>query len=406
VRLWSGAVIVLTAAVLASCAGGSRGAPITATPPRQQDAAPQATLPSPGFLYRWGFDPGEATGLSDPAPKFKPLPAGYRIEAFASGLDRPTAIAFLPDGRLLVAEQRGAIRIVQDGRVRFPPLYEADAHHPDSVEGLSELGLVGLVASPGFDEDGYVYFYYVAAEPEQRTVLARVRVEGDRGLEYEEIFGLDAAPACCHVAGSLRFAPDGTLFVMVGDHQREPDAQEVSAPYGKVLRILPDGGVPRDNPFASDPEADPRVYAYGLRNPYDIAIDPQSGRMFATENGVVGQDAIVEVRAGANYGWPGWNLALPLDQMAAPLLFYHETHGPSGADFYRGSALAELDGTLLFCQFHGGGALHAVSFDEAGNVREDAILAPGCTSDVQTGPDGFIYFVDYVGGVIYRIVKS
>jgi glucose/arabinose dehydrogenase len=179
----------------------------------------------------------------------------------------------------------------------------------------------------------------------------------------------------------------------------------VAGVFGGVLRINPDGTVPPDNPFTARAGADQRRYAYGLRNPFDITVDPVTGRVFATENGYIGQDAVIEVKPGANYGWPGTALSVPLREVEPPLLFFHGTKGPSGIEFYRGSALPALDGTLLFCQFHQGGALHQVHLREDGTAR-DTVIAAGCTSDVLTGPDGFVYFVDYLGGVVYRIARD
>jgi glucose/arabinose dehydrogenase len=405
-RWGRGALLTLVALLFAACASSSRGAPATPSAQPSPTPLPAATLAA-GAPDRWGYDPSKPTGLVDPPSHFDALPAGYRIETVVSGLRQPTAIAFAPDGTLLVAEQSGAIRVVKNGRLQAPPLYKLPSYTPASPEGFSELGLVGLTADPDFSQNGYVYAYYSTMDPNYRTVLARITDEDGRGTDLREIFSLDlGAPPCCHIAGSLRFASDGTLFVMVGDHQQEAAAQNVGSPFGKILRINPDGTAPPDNPFVNDPQADPRVYAYGLRNPYDIAIDPKTRRVFATENGFIGQDAIIEVMPGANYGWPGYSLSLPLDQIAAPMLFYHNAIGPSGMEFYRGAALPALGGALLFCQFHQGGALHAVRFDVDGTVVGDSVIAPGCTSDVLAGPDGFVYFVDYIGGVVYRIAKG
>ena len=405
-RWWRWALIALGALLLAGCAGSSRAVPATPSPRPSPASVALPTLEQ-GVANRWGYDPSRSTGRADPPPHFAALPAGYAIETVVSGLRQPTAIAFTPDGAMLVAEQSGALRVVRDGRLESRPLYKFDSYTPMAPEGFSELGLDGLAVDPDFATNGYVYAYYSARDPDYRTVLARITDDGGRGTDLKEIFSLSvASPPCCHIAGSLRFAPDGTLFVMVGDHQQETAAQDVRSPFGKVLRINPDGMPPADNPFVTDPRADRRVYAYGLRNPYDIAIDPKTFRAYATENGFTGQDAIVEVKRGANYGWPGYALALPLSRMEQPLLFYHNPLGPSGAEFYRGSALPALDGTLLFCQFHQGGALHAVRFDRDGTPVDDAVIATGCTSDVLTGPDGFVYFVDYLGGVVYRIARQ
>lgn len=375
---------------------------------------PTSTAPAPSTNstpgqgqgpIRWGHNPMKMTGQRDPRVRFTPLPPGYRIETFVSGLRNPTSIAFMPDGRMLVAEQPGAIRVVEDGLLLPEPFYTPDVFLPD-VDYLVELGLVGITVDPDFEQNGYVYAYYTTDQPERRTVLARIRDAGGRGSDLEEILSMEAAPDCCHIAGSLRFAPDGTLFVTVGDHLMEAEAQNRGSPFGSILRINPDGSAPPDNPFADDDEADPRLYAYGLRNPFDLAIDPVAGRIVATENGFVGQDAIIEVKPGANYGWPGSGLAAPLKQIEPPLLFYHQPIGPAGAEFYRDDALPSLTGAFLFCQFNLGGALHAVTFDADGSVAEDTIIAPGCTSDVLTGPDGFIYFAEYGSGVIYRIARD
>jgi len=398
---------IASAVLLAACGSSSSGAP--ATPPTAAvtaTAAQAIPLPDREGISRWGYHPGRATGERDPPPVLSALPAGYRLETYVSGLTQPTSLAFTPDGRLLVAEQTGSVRLVEDGRLLPEPFYNADVYLPDRPGTIVELGLVGIAADPQFAQNGRVWLYYTAGEPERRTVLAHVREVDGRGRELEEVFSLDAAPECCHIAGSLRFAADGTLFVTVGDHQMETAAQDRSSPFGAVLHIKTDGSPADDNPFRNDPDADPRIYAYGLRNPFDVAVDADTGRVFATENGFLGQDAILEIVPGANYGWPGYELDVPIEQVQPPVRFYHQSIGPSGMELYEHDALPVFTGALLFCQFHQGGALHAISFNLDGSVAFDTIIAPGCTSDVTTGPDGFIYFLDYIGGVVYRIANG
>ncbi len=414
-RWWLCLAFTVGALLLAACSSGSAGTPPTPSPTSTPTLSPTATpaptpAPPPAAQgerpSRWGYDPSKPTGLRDPPPQFASLPAGYRIETVVTGLRRPTAIAFTPDGRLLVAEQAGAIRVVTDGQLEPRPFYEPNVFLPGNENAIIELGLVGITVDPEFERNRSVYVYYTTDEPARRTVLARIRDVDGRGTALQEILSLTAAPRCCHIAGSLRFAPDGTLFVTVGDHQMEDEAQNRQSPFGAILRIQRDGSIPSDNPFVGRARFDARVYAYGLRNPYDLAIDSESGRIFATENGFQGQDAIIEVKPGANYGWPGRELAVPLERIEPALLFYHEAIGPAGIEVYRSSALPALTGTLLFCQFHRGGALHAVTFAPDGSVASDTIIARQCTSDVLTGPDGFIYLVDYVEGVIRRIVAD
>ncbi len=348
---------------------------------------------------RWGYDPWEPTGKEGPQVPERALPTSYRIEKLLTGLDRPTQLATTPDGRLLVTQQAGAVRVVQDGRLLDEPFVSVDVYLPEFDDRTVELGLVGIAVDPRFEQEPYVYLYYSADQP-RRTVIARVRDEGGRGQGIEEIFSWEAEPLCCHIGGGMQFGLNDTLFVGVGEHQLPEEAQNPDSPLGTILRINRDGTWPSDNPF------DGPVFAYGLRNPYDIAIDSQTGRIFAVDNGRIGQDAVVEIKAGANYGWPGYGLAVPLEQIEWPLLFYHGPIGPSGMEFYRADALPALTGTLLFCQFHNGGALHAVTFDLSGGVAEDNIIAPGCTSDVLTGPEGNLYFLDYREGALYRIALA
>ncbi|MEX2159575.1 MAG: PQQ-dependent sugar dehydrogenase [Dehalococcoidia bacterium] len=417
---WLGIALLACALFAVACGTSSEARPPitpftnehspTGTPVSQvQQVAgtPGARLPTPSFEnpVRWGYNPREYTNVPDKLPVFRPLTAGYRIETYAAGLQRPTGMVSLPDGRLLVIEQQGEVRLIEDGVLQRDPYYVVDAYFPDSGDVI-ELGLVGITIDPDFITNRYLYVYYTTANPHRRTVLARISDQGTFATGLREIMSLDADPACCHISGSMRFAPDGTLFVAVGDHQRDADAQDIGTPFGKILRINKDGTVPRDNPFVNTQAADPRVWAFGLRNPFDFAIEPLSGRIFATENGYLGQDAVLEIKKGKNYGWPGYGLAGPLEDMEQPLLFYNEPIGPAGMELYLDAKLELLRGSLLFCQFHRGGALHAVAFDAQGELAGDSIIAPGCTSDVTTGSDGFIYFLDYVGGIVYRIASG
>jgi glucose/arabinose dehydrogenase len=420
-RLGIVGVLIALAALLAAACGGASGASPTATAPPPPPTRPESPTsaspvasalatpevpPSEEHPWRWGYNPRELPEEPDPQPRYRALPPGYRIETYASGLAQPTGLAFLPDGRLLVIEQGGTVRLIEDGAVQPQPYLTVNAYFPPREEVI-ELGLVGITVDPDFERNGYIYLYYATDRPERRTVLARVIDAGTSAAGLTEVLSLDAAPNCCHIAGSMRFAGDGTLFVSVGDHQLETDAQNIGTPFGKILRINPDGTAPDDNPFVGVDGADPRVYAYGLRNPFDFAFLPgEGGRFFATENGFFGQDAVVEIEPGANYGWPGYDISVPLAQVHGPTLFYREPVGPSGMEFYLGEALPELFGNLLFCQFHRGGALHAVTFRLDGKVDEDTIIATGCTSDVLTGPDGFVYFLDYVSGTVYRIAAG
>lgn len=397
-------VVALALAVLAGCRGGNGVAPPTPTatvaPTPTSTPEPTPTL-EPGQRRRWGFDPFQPTGLEDPPIPFEPLPPSYRIEKLVTGLDRPTQLAAASDGRLFIAEQPGRVRVVEDGRLLDEPFVTLEVFLPDLADQVVELGLTGIALDPAFEANGYVYLYYAQPEPRE-TVITRARQTADRNVEVTQILSWPGEPPCCHIGDGMRFAPDGTLLVGVGDHESPVAAQNPETPPGSILRINPDGSAPNDNPFVGDDDADPHMYAYGLRNPFDIAIDPATGRIFAGENGFFGQDAVVEIEPGANYGWPGFQLRVPEDEIEQPLTFYHQFGGLAGMEFYSSDVLSELTGSLLFCRFLGG-TLHQITFRPNGSVADERIRARNCTSDITTGPDGFLYYLDYVDGALYRL---
>lgn len=390
-------VSVAVALLAAACGSGGAQTPLAPTTTLTPLSQPEQDIEA----SRWGYNPRTATGEVDPPAQLVELPPDYHVETYVTGLTEPTALAFLPDGRMLVAEQLGTVRVVENGTLQAEPFYTANVYREHALE----LGLVGMTVDPAFEENGYAYLYYTTDDPVRRTVLARVRETDNIATNPEELLSLEIDPSCCHIAGGLRFAPDGTLFVAVGDHQVRAEAQNRGSPFGAILRINADGTTPSDNPFFEEAGIDDRIYAYGLRNPFGLAIHPDTGQIFATENGFLGQDAIIEVVAGGNYGWPGSGLDVPLAEIRPPMIFYHDSVGPAGIEWYTADRLPALNGALLFCQFHGS-ALHAVRFDVDGNVAEDGIIASGCSSDVLTGPDGFVYFLDYVSGTVHRISRD
>ena len=392
------ATALLIAVVLVA---GACGGSASEEPPPTPTSEPTPTLTplptrEPGARWRWGYDPQRLTGLEDPSFPVRALPDGYRVETVARGLERPVALAFAPDGRLFVAEQAGRIRVIEDGVLLPEPWITVGVYFPD-LDKVVELGLTGIAVHPEFETNGYVYFYYTADNP-RRSVVARARDEGGRGVDLEELLFWEQAPECCHVGGGMEFAPDGTLYLGVGDHQLDAAAQNPANVLGTIVRLNEDG-TPADDAIAGP------VFAYGLRNPYDVAIDPETGRVFAGENGFFGQDAVIEVREGANYGWPGFGQDVPDDQIARPLTFYHQQGGLAGMTLYRGDALREFDGDLFFCRFTRG-TLHRLELHSpSGQPRETILDVPDCSSGITSGPDG-LYYLDFGAGVVRRITAS
>lgn len=342
----------------------------------------------------------------DPPVFFKSLPTGYHVESVASGLTFPTSIDGAPDGRIFVAEQTGNVRVIgADGVLDPEPYYVVpDLLDEASVGLLSELGLVGLTVEPDASDGLQLYLYYSAEQDDGRrsTKLVRIEDEGGRGARPETIVEVDARAECCHIGGALTWLPDGTLLVGVGDHEDPASAQDRASPKGAVLRINPDGSPPPDNPFAGDDGADPRLFAYGLRNPFGVAANGLD-RAFVLDNGDFGLDSVNALTAGGNYGWPAY--ARPDGfVLIKPLHMYLESTGLAGAIVYDGP-LDAFDDDLLFCQYHNGGALHW--FDaEANEGDRDSVLGSGCSSSLRQLPDGAIYLLDWVPGEVRRIVAG
>ena len=349
-----------------------------------------------------GSGAGEVPGAGNPL--LTSLPTGYRLEVLLDGLALPTSIAATPDGRLLITEQEtGRVRVVRDDRLLDETWFELPVYAADVENIVQELGLVSMAVDPRFGENQFVYIYYTEERSGggRRTVLARLRDADGRGTDLVELVSIELAPERRHIGGGIAFVDD-TIFLGVGDHERPRLAHELGSLAGKVLRIDRDGRAPPDNPFVDRAGADPRVYAYGLRNQISVAADRVTGRAFVTENREIAGDALYELEEGADYGWPEHEVTL-----RRPLVVYNRPAGAAGMIVYRGNALPEFAGDVFFCTFHSGGALHWVEQEvESGTRRVDRVIAPACTSDVAEGADGFLYFLDFVTGKLMRISRE
>ena len=224
-----------------------------------------------------------------------------RVEAFADGLAHPWGLAFLPDGRMLVTERPGRLRLVsKEGRVSEP------------ITGLPEVyaqgqgGLLDVAIDPDFSANRFVYVSYAeAGAGGASTAVARGRL-ADGGLENVEVIFRQKSKVggSNHFGSRLVFAPDGTLFVTLGERFKFDPAQDNSNHLGTIVRINPDGSVPSDNPFAGRSDARPEIWSFGHRNVQGAAIQPGTGRFWALEFGPLGGDELNRPEPGRNYGWP------------------------------------------------------------------------------------------------------
>ncbi|MGQ0572233.1 MAG: PQQ-dependent sugar dehydrogenase [Armatimonadota bacterium] len=355
--------------------------------------------------------PAEAPRSPTPAP----VSAAVQVQTVARGLEHPWGLALLPGGRMLVTERPGRLRIAErDGRLSEPL-----AGVPQ-VFAQGQGGLLGVALSPSFAQDRFVYVSF--AEPGEGgagTAVARGRL-GERGLEGTEVVWrqIPKVSGPNHWGSRLVFRADGTLFVTLGDRFAHRDrAQDLSVTLGKIVRINPDGSVPRDNPFVGRPGARPEIWSYGHRNVQAAALHPQSGQLWTVEHGARGGDELNRPEGGKNYGWPvisygvdysgakiGEGTAKP--GMEQPVYYWDPVIAPSGMAFYTGDALPQWKGSVFIGSLTPG-LLVRLTLEEGRVAREERYLADlrERIRDVRQGPDGLLYLLtDSRDGRILRVV--
>jgi len=359
---------------------------------------------------------GQAQAPRSPTPA--PVNAPVRVETVARGLENPWGMAFLPDGRVLVTERPGRLRLVgQDGRVSAPL-----AGVPPVV-ARSQGGLLDVAIDPGFATNQLIYLSY--AEPGEGgtagTSVARGRLGEGRLEDVQVIYRQQPkVPGGHHFGSRLVFAPDGTLFVTQGDRYSERDgAQDLSVGFGKIVRINPDGSVPGDNPFVRRAGARPEIWSYGHRNVQSAALHPETRQLWTVEHGARGGDELNRPEAGKNYGWPVITYGVDYSGarigegtaragMEQPVYYWDPVIAPSGMAFYTGEAFPKWKGSIFIGSLRPG---LLVRLTLAGDrvVGEERLLA-GLRErirDVRQGPDGFLYLLtDSHDGRVLRVVPS
>lgn len=327
---------------------------------------------------------------------------GFRLTEVTGGLEHPWAMAFLPDGRILVTERDGRLRQVEGGRLVERPI----AGVPEVVAS-GQGGLLDIVLHPRFAENGLLYLSYAGSTSAgSATHVLRARLDGDRLVDGEVILVGGASGTGRHFGSRMAFDQAGLLYVSIGDRGQMERAQDLTDLVGKIVRITEEGGVPPDNPFVGRSDARPEIYCYGLRNPQGMALNPWTGVVWEQEHGPRGGDEVNLLRAGANYGWPvithGIDYSfLPIGEgkekpgMEQPLHVWVPSIAPSGMCFYDAAAFPSWRGNLFV------GALKdellvRLELDGDKVVREVRLLEGeiGRIRDVRVGPDGMIYLLN------------
>jgi glucose/arabinose dehydrogenase len=351
--------------------------------------------------------------LALPGTAAAKLPAGFKETAFVKALSAPSTFGFAPDGRLFICEQTGEIKIFRDGALLKELFVNVDA----DAEG--EHGLLGITFDPQFETNHYLYVYYTSKLPYVHNRVSRFVADTDVAKIEDEKIILeldDMEGSIYHSAGALRFGPDGKLYVGVGENGGRPflrNAQLLTNPFGKILRINSDGSIPTDNPFYALTTGIYRsIWALGLRNPFTIAFQPGTHKMMLNDVGPEDFEEINEGEAGANYGWPDASGYSSDTRYKGPIFSY--PHGPidndkvgcaiSGGTFYNPKVAQYPDvyaGKYFFVDYCNNW-LRMLNVEDKTVTTFAKDLSPNPVS-LEVGPDGSFYYISRWLNGIFRI---
>jgi glucose/arabinose dehydrogenase len=374
-------------------------------------------------LMKQTFAPHELKSGEAPPPIVwdpPPLPSGpinfdsaeehhLRVVVIAKGLQQPWSVAFLPDGAMLVTERVGRLRIVRNGKLASAPVAGVPAVQTGGPRGLQ--GLMEIALHPHFDQNRWVYLAYHKpyGEGQGETVLARGTWDGTRLVDVHDIFESGAVDT---EASRITFGRDGMLYMSISA-PGSPTVQRAQDPNdyaGKTVRLRDDGSIPADNPFVDRAGFKPGIFTMGHRNGHGLAINPETGELWETEQGPSGGDELNVLRSGHNYGWPlvsygrnylGSRISVhPFRQgMEDPIVVWLPSIAVTGMTFYIGERFPHWKrnvfvGGLREGGVPGTGQIQRVIFnDHWEELRREPMLTElkQRIRDVRQGPDGLLY---------------
>lgn len=328
-----------------------------------------------------------------------------KVTTVTAGLEHPWSVAFLPNGRKLVTERPGRLRLI-----------DKDGHlNPNPIQGLPKIsasgqgGLLDVVLHPDYKNQPWIYFSYVAAGAKGvGTEVARAQLKNHRLVQLQRLFRMQPkSRGGRHFGSRLAFDNKGYLYISLGDRGERPSAQDLNDHRGSLIRLHADGRIPQDNPFVGQTHSHPEIYSYGHRNMQGLAFHPQRNEIWSHEHGPQGGDELNRIQAGGNYGWPvitygvnyvigtkiGEGVSTP--GMEQPLHYWApKSIAPSGMAFYNGNQFPQWQGQLFI------GALRdqmlvRLKLDGSKVINEEHLFKRrlGRIRDVRNGPDGYLYLL-------------
>jgi aldose sugar dehydrogenase len=341
----------------------------------------------------------------------------YAIETVAEGLEHPWSLAFLPDGRMLVTERAGRLRVIENGRLRPEPVAGVPQAYVASQGGMHEV-----LPAPDFAKSRVIYLSFAYGKPSANgTRLVSARLEGNALEDVKVLFTAQPLKkGAAHFGGRLAWLPDGTLLLTLGDGfgYRE-QAQKLDNHFGKLVRLNPDGSVPKDNPFVGRQGALPEIYSYGHRNIQGIVYNGKAKRIYLHEHGPRGGDELNLILPGRNYGWPAITYGVDYsgaiispytekEGMEQPLLQWTPSIAPAGMTQYTGTLFPQWQGDLFVSALAERSVRRLTLKD--GKVTGQEILFKELGErmrDVRTGPDGALYLLtDNPKGRVLKVVPA
>lgn len=338
----------------------------------------------------------------------------YTFEKVVDGIDIPWAMAWLPDGRMLVTEKSGTLYSVKNQ-------VKSVIQNVPSVVVRGQGGLLDVAVHPNFEKNNWIYLTFASAKGEEKgvnTELIRAELKDNTLVNIKTLYKATPNTTRGHHFGSrIVFDRDGFLYFTIGDRGNHPEnPQDITRDGGKVYRIHDDGKIPADNPFVNEENAKKAVFSYGHRNPQGMALHPVTGQIWTHEHGPQGGDEINIVKKSANYGWPVITYGIDYDGstiskltektgMEQPLYYWTPSIAPSGMAFVSSNKYPDWKGHLLAgsLKFQ---YLELLKLEGEKVIGRQKIASDlGRLRDVRQGPDGYIY-IAVEGKGIFKIIPN